>query len=50
MSGFGLLVYELSSLDFCTIGEGAAFGGNVVPNFRPDRDEKVSNLLDTSRD
>ena len=50
MSGFGLWVYELASLDCCTMGEGAAFGGNVVPNFRSDKDEKVSHLLDTSRD
>ena len=47
-----LLVFDLASLDCCTMGEEAALGpilsGTGVSG--SDRDDKVSNLLDTSRE
>ena len=47
-----LLVFDLASLDGCTMGEEAALGANMVwyRTSGSDRDDRVSNLLDTSRE
>ena len=49
------MVYDLASLDGCTMGEEAALGGggaiwSGTGLSGSDRDDRVSNLLDTSRE
>ena len=48
-----LLVFDLASLGCCTTGEEAALGEPILSGTGlsgSDRDERVSNLLDTSRE
>ena len=50
------LVFDLASLDGCTMGEEAALGGGEgaiwsgTGRSGSDKDDRVSNLLDTSRE
>ena len=48
------MVFDLASLGCCTMGEEAALGGGAILSGTglsgSDRDERVSNLLDTSRE